>query len=151
MNKLNSSCVLDGAGSGSEVDGNSSFLNCFYTNSTSLNNKISELASRLSIERFPHLVFVAETLFVPESAPCLVGYDLHRFNRPTRGCGVAIYVREDLVTVEAAEEVLFDYEVEQVWYSVRVGSDRILVGCLYRPPETSCKRNLFTKRLLDPS
>ena len=77
---------------------------------------------------------MAETWFTPESAPGLVGYDLHRWDRPTRGGGVAIYVRGDLVSVEVSNEELKGGLVEQVWCGVTVGSDRILVGCVYRPP-----------------
>jgi hypothetical protein len=77
---------------------------------------------------------VAETWFTPEYAPGLVGYDLHRWDRPTRGGGVAIYVRDDLVSIKVSNEALKGGLVEQVWCGVTVGSDRILVGCVYRPP-----------------
>ena len=83
-----------------------SFINCLYTNATSLNNKFQEFEARLSVMSRPHLVFVAETWFGPESAAGLKGYDLYRKDRPTRGGGVAIYVRNDLNSVDVVEEAL---------------------------------------------
>ena len=61
-----------------------SFISCFYTNATSLNNKLFELESRLSLLSSPHLVFVTETWFNPVSAPVLRGYFLYRRDRSSR-------------------------------------------------------------------
>ena len=64
-----------------------SFLNCLYTNPTSLNNKMLELQANLELGDFPHLVFITETWFKPETADKpgsmvkLNGYDLHRWDR----------------------------------------------------------------------
>ena len=38
-----------------------SFLNCLYTNPTSLNNKMLELQANLELGGFPHLVYITET------------------------------------------------------------------------------------------
>ena len=44
-----------------------SFLNCFYTNPTSLNNKMSELQVNLELEDYSYLVFIKEACFKPET------------------------------------------------------------------------------------
>ena len=53
------------------------------------------------------------------------------------GGGVAIYVRDDLFSSEVADEILrnqFEKLIfEQVWCTVQVGKERILLGCIYRP------------------
>jgi hypothetical protein len=133
-NKVNGDDHRDGAGSGSTGEFESSFINCIYTNSTSLNNKIGELEAFLSLESFPHLVLIAETWFDESSLPELKNYTLHRRDRGSRGGGVAIYARSDLVSVEVLENSLKNDDVEQIWCGIKVGLERILVGCLYRPP-----------------
>ena len=117
-----------------------SFLNCLYTNPTSLNNKMLELQANLELGDFHHLVFITETWFKPETADKpgsmvkLNGYDLHRWVRSNRvGGGVAIYSRSDLISIEVMFQNLRGGLVEQVWCQVTVGADRILVGCICRP------------------
>ena len=126
--------VMGEAKVGSNKSQTPSFINCIYTNATSLNNKMSELETRLSLMSFPHLVFVAETWFGPQSAPGLKGYVLHRCDRKTRGGGVAIYIRDDVESFLVSVEALSNCEIEQVWCGLTFGSDCLLVGCIYRPP-----------------
>lgn len=112
------------------------FLDCIYTNPTSLGNKISELESLLVVKKMPHLVFVTETWFGSGSAAALSRYSLHKRDRvDKRGGGVAIYFRDDLSVVVVTDEKINDGGVEQLWRLVLVGDERILVGCIYRPRE----------------
>ena len=125
--------------------GDVNYLNCLFTNATSLNNKLHELEARISSLLRPHLVLIAETWFGSQSAPGIQGYSLYRKDRPTRGGGVAIYVRSELVVVEVVDDALCSDGVEQVWCGVSVGKDRILVGCIYRPPgsNANCEKALL--------
>ena len=43
------------------------FFNCLYTNLTTLYNKMYELQACLEFEDFPHLIFITETWFKPET------------------------------------------------------------------------------------
>ena len=74
---------------------------------------MSELQACLEFEDFPHLIFITETWFKPETAEKpgsmvkLNGYELHRWDKSDRegGC-VAIYVRSDLITTEVMDQSL---------------------------------------------
>ena len=90
-----------------------SFLNFLYTNPTSLNNKMLELQENLELGDFPHLVFITETWFKPEtddkpgSMVELNGYDLHRWDRSNTERGrEAFYVRSDLISIEVMDQNL---------------------------------------------
>jgi hypothetical protein len=113
------------------------FLNCVYTNATSLGNKINELEARLIQMGRPHLVGVAETWFSKSSAPQLSGYVLYQKDREGRGGGVCIYVRNDLDSMEVIDLQLRKDLVEQIWCGIKIGSDRILAGCIYRKPDSN--------------
>ncbi len=65
----------------------------WYTNATSLNNKINEL--RLQIEIFePDVICVTETWFKAESDVNINNYNIYRTDRKTHGGGVCIYVKQ---------------------------------------------------------
>ena len=52
-----------------------SFLNCFYTNATSIDSprKMGLLLAELANQNHPNLVFIAETWFNEESANLIIG------------------------------------------------------------------------------
>ena len=118
-----------------------SYLNCLYTNATSLNDveKLTDLESRMSQLDNPHLVCVTETWFGNNSAPHIKGYHLHSRCRGRRGGGVCIYVRDDICSMEVMDTQLRgdsdnpnEVKIEQVWCSLKIGEERILVGCIYK-------------------
>ena len=87
------------------------------------------------------MVFVAETWFGELSAKGLTGYDLrHRDRLDGRGGGVPIYVRSVLDSVELMDGSLRGESVEHIWCRVTVNGERVLIGCMYRPPNGSNKR-----------
>ncbi len=51
------------------------------------------------------------------------------WNKPRRG-GVALYVREDVVSFDVTYPFLNENKCEKVWYQIESGSDCILVGCI---------------------
>jgi exonuclease III len=100
-----------------------------------LNNKLSELEAVLTEKNFPHLVFIAETWFTEMSITTISNSSLHRKDRKRRAGGVCIYVRNDLECLEIPDlNHIERNESQQVWISVMAGRERILVGCVYRPP-----------------
>ena len=66
----------------------------------------------------------------------IVGYKLYRADRKTRGGGVAVYVRDDICTIQRDD--LESPDVESVWLQVNLPkSHAFLVGTFYRPPNSS--------------
>jgi hypothetical protein len=119
------------------------FINCFYTNATSLGSKMQDLVTRLAQLGYPHLVFIAETWFSKVSACQLDGYELHQRDRESRGGGVCIYVRNDvnICSTEVVDQKLRSELIEQTWCGVKIGEDNILVGCIYRKPDSDSNLN----------
>jgi hypothetical protein len=111
-------------------------LRCYYTNATSLNNKLSSL-NALACSQSPHVIFISETWFNDHSCTKLTGYSSFLKNRPSHGGGVAIFVSEEIEAFEVQSPSLQNELVEQVWCGLKVGKDKILAGCLYRPPPKS--------------
>ena len=137
-----------------------SSLKCFYTNATSLNSsKLGEL-SLLSAANDYHLLFITETWFSDISITHIAGYSVYRHDRISHGGGVAIYVRND---IECAQlDCISFYTSEQLWLEVRLNREKIILGCIYRPPSVNnrnntshfefdeiCKNIRLTKMLVD--
>lgn len=124
-------------------------LSCLYTNSTSLNpEKLAELSIRAQ-QKSAHIIFVAETWFNETSSINIDNYSVHCNNRnklidgkAKRGGGVAIYMHKSLDVSDIYDislRNLYEHKhSEQIWREVGTGTERILVGCIYRPP-TYCK------------
>ena len=124
---------------------------CWYTNATSLNNKMPELRASIEIDR-PKLIFITETWWNQSSVPNLESYTLYRNDRMTsRGGGVAIYVDNSIKSSETAEPSLLNAK-EQVWCVITAGSESILLGCIYRPhtndPIEEVNMNISTAKRL---
>nr|CAH7749991.1 unnamed protein product [Callosobruchus chinensis] len=69
------------------------------------------------------------------------GYNLVRADRGTRGGGVALYLRNDLIY-----SVIPVYSnIEQLWVSLRINGVVFALGCVYKPPTTS--HTFFTDEL----
>jgi hypothetical protein len=128
------------------------YLDCFYTNATSLANKWDEFKLVLEYHNKPHIVMVSETWFNIRTLKEVNGYQLFAKDREQiRGGGVAIYVRNDLTCNELNLGTIRNGEqVEQIWCSVNLDKERIAVGCIYRPPtarrETSVAINESLKK-----
>lgn len=119
-----------------------SSLRCIYTNATSLVNKWDAFNSLIQANDFPHVVLVTETWFNLRSVKHLDGYSLFNKDREAViGGGVATYVRNDVDAFEVCDFGLVDRNVEQIWCKLCIGSESILVGCIYRPPYASHETN----------
>ena len=132
-------------------------LSVFYTNATSFNNdKRAELTGLCDTDYPPDLIMITETWFDSDAPVTLSNYSVHRFDRPSRGGGVAIYTRVGLETSEVEHHELVVKHSEQIWLKVTVGNENVLVGCIYRPGSCSEEANIenlssikFAKKLVD--
>ena len=127
---------------------NVKYIKCFYTNPTSLNkDKISTLIT-LSEMRNLDIILIAETWFREDSCPNIDGYRLFRKDRKNRiGGGVCIYIKSSInaymfqefnsVNISNNE----DDEVESVWCMIEVEKEKIMLGCVYRPKDSSAVVN----------
>ena len=112
-------------------------LNCYYTNATSLNSeKLAELDLKVNLEKY-HIIFITETGFTELLIASLSNYYLFRKDRLT-WIRVCIYIRKDLNSTDVPDEklnkILSGSTSEQLWKSVSLGKEKILIGCIYRPP-----------------
>ena len=114
-----------------EDDGQLSF---WYTNATSLNNKLNSLIATLQVTK-SQVVLVSETWFDDSSVVNMPNYKPFRVDRKSgRGGGVCIYVRDSLDATEVVWPELLDKGCEQAWCSIGSSNRALLVGCIYRPP-----------------
>lgn len=118
---------------------------------------MSELTSRISNSKpddKPHLVFICETHFNGDkSVSNLAGYQCFRKDRSDgrSGGGVCIYIANCIkATTDELPRELMASDVEQIWCVVHLGSEKILVGCIYRPTNSSLQDHLqHTKRVIE--
>lgn len=110
-------------------------LSFWYTNATSLNNKMHLLEAVVATEA-PTIIEVTETWFDSNSVAELAGYQLFRSDRPNgrTGGGVCIYVQNGVQAMEPVDKHLLGKDCEQVWLSIQLDNSNLLVGCIYRPP-----------------
>ncbi|XP_064908670.1 uncharacterized protein LOC135578557 [Columba livia] len=124
-----------------------------YTNARSMGNKQEELEAIVQQESYD-IVAITETWWDDsyDWSAAMCGYKLFRKDRQgRRGGGVALYVRESLVSVKL--EVI-SHKVECLWTRIRGKFNKadILVGVCYRPPNQDDEGDdLFYKQLADVS
>jgi hypothetical protein len=85
----------------------------------------------------PNIIAITETCFNYTSCTTLHGYNFFNKNRATNAGGVAIYVEEGIESFELTNIDLCTDEVEQIWCALRIRTEKILLGCIYRPPPKS--------------
>ena len=133
------------------VDNQTRKLKCWSTNADSLCNKIDELKATVS-SNSPDVITVTEIcpknirdVNIIATAIQIPGYDL--FTNNMKKTGIAIYVIKDLHA--NMEEGLEDELVEEnLWVSVELcGRDKLLIGCIYRSPNSTEENNDFCTRI----
>jgi hypothetical protein len=117
------------------------YLRCLYTNAQSLSpSKLFELCL-LCEELKPNIILLTETWFTCESLCRIDGYNVYRKDRAGHGGGVAIYVSERLVSNEISDQSLLKQlskeEIEQTWCIIQLSRTNVLIGCIYRPPNST--------------
>ena len=113
-------------------------LRCYYTNANSLNNKRSSLNALAAVVPRPHIIAITESWFNESSCSHIDGF--HQFIRNRNDGqgygGVALFIDTELETFEVDHDsaALACDDVEQTWIGVKSGTDKLLIGCIYRPP-----------------
>ena len=112
-------------------------LNCFYTNTDSLPNKLDDLKSRVQNADINYDVigiteiYPKNCRYAPDNAELnLTGYDLFLNDQKDNKRGVALYINQNL----KAEEIYFETDFqENKWMKVKLKrNDKLLIGCIYR-------------------
>ena len=107
-------------------------------------NKLSELKSYQSLYDFD-LIALTETWLVEDVSDCelsLPGMHVLRHDRPSRGGGVLIYYRQNFICSVLCGSYLSCTDI--LWCQLQLhGKDRLLIGVIYRPPNSSCERDYF--------
>ena len=136
------------------------YINCLYTNADSLRNKMMELNVRLNsnlvAKEEVHIIAVVEVNNKTGNETTelceiqIKGYDMFYSNiNPKDGRGVLVYAKTEL---EATPVIFHEEFRESVWISVPVGSgskDKMLIGCVYRSPNSSEVNNDNLLRLIN--
>ena len=136
----------------SNVLSNVSSFNCYYTNVQSLLKKLPEL-NKIILENDIKLAGITETWAssdMRDSEFHIEGFNMYRADRSSskRGGGVLMYIHESLVSVPYAQLDSNGFE-DSVWALINAGSDnRILVGNIYRSPNSSEENNSKLLELL---
>ena len=120
-------------------------LKCLFTNPDMLDNKMSEFETYIA-HRKPMVIGIVEVKpkhcrYQPSSASYnLPGFRLFRRNiESSTGRGVILYIHNSLVASEV--QIFEDYE-ESVWGEIALhGSDRLLIGVVYRSNSGSEENN----------
>ena len=88
----------------------------------------------------PEIIFITETWWNETSITNIAGYSLYKKDREhSRGGGVCIYVKDSINSYEINDVVLNNKNIEQIWCSIKIGSENILCGCIYRPGSNDIK------------
>ena len=103
----------------SQKQGPYNFPSIYMCNPRSLNNKMDEFRTTVLANNFD-MCTLSETWFVPDRSPDyfdIDGYTLYSNPRPTRGGGVAIYVRENMHS--SLLQVIVPEDLEVIWLQAR--------------------------------
>ena len=130
-------------------------FNCMYTNADSLINKFPEFKTIVTNTK-PLIIAVTE--FKPKNsryaltAPELALQDYDMFHTPLEdpdGRGCIIYTHKDL---KATEVTMKGQYRDHVWCAVRLNNhDELLVGCIYRSPNSNSASNEHLNEILKES
>ena len=114
-------------------------------NATSLGNKFDELELISKIDNFD-LIFITETWFNELNMMKLEGYESFNYVRKNKGGGgVNINIKSQLSIIEIEDEILCNQNIEQIWCGIKTKSEKILIGCFYRPPA----QNDYDRKIID--
>jgi hypothetical protein len=118
-------------------------LLCFYTNADSIVNKRAELQVVIA-QHAPDIICITEyapkNSNIAESELQVEGYDMF-LNSNAYKRGVLIYVKKLLQASPSEVTNLCDFD-ENIWCEINLaGSDRLLIGCIYRSPNSDMINN----------
>ena len=115
-------------------------LKIIHQNIQSLTRKIDELRRVMSeLKSGIHLMALTETLAnkqILDAEIDILGYKIFRRHRGSKGGGVAVFAKNDLLV--SRRSYLGVPDVEGLWLEIKMPNSRgFLVGTFYRPPSSS--------------
>ena len=122
-------------------------LKVFYTNADSLSNKLIELLTIIN-NNSPDVICITETKpknnqgdFIPYDLDNTGFMSFHNNN----GRGISIYVKNTL----PSEVVTFETDFcISLWVRIRIRNSTVLIGCIYRSPNSSPENNAKLNTLI---
>lgn len=109
-------------------------LSLCHINAQSLNNKIDEF--RLVFEGSGiDVICVSETWFTQSTTDSLIrlnGYNVFRSDRVRHGGGVAIYIKNNIIS-KVRLKSCNEEKVEYIFVEIVSSGRKMLIGCIYRP------------------
>ena len=121
--------------------GEKKYLKVYYTNCRSVRNKMDLLKGISCVEK-PDIIALTETWLNSAGRDFktefeIEGYNVFNKDREGRnGGGVAIFVRDSLSSY-VNTKIRSDDGNETLWVEIINGRDKLLLGCIYRPPDLS--------------
>ena len=80
---------------------------------------------------------ITETWFKAISDVNINDYNIFRLDRATHGGGVSIYVKNTIMSNESNVARLNETDIEQIWACLCFDKQKLLIGCIYRPPNST--------------
>ena len=119
-------------------------LKIAHLNVAGLLSKISEIRLLLSVVKFDILAVTESHLAqdVTSGETAVKGYNIARKDRKSgegASGGTLIYFSENLNAYER-DNLKVSTELEVCWVDITVNSQKLLIGCLYRPPGTNVNK-----------
>ena len=111
-------------------------------NARSIVSKISLLRDLSSIEN-PHFILITETwttIDTSDHALCINNYKLYRSDRIDRRGGGCIIYTHNSITATSINDPKLAGSYDSIWITTVINSTNLLIGCIYRPPNSSCSQ-----------
>jgi hypothetical protein len=109
--------------------------------------ELNNIYSRL----LPDIIAITETWLhneISDAELCLPGMELFRTDRHNRqGGGVALYMRENLKAQDLTPSA-FEACPESLWKCIDLHGTKLLLGCIYRPPDSTASNDLLILQAL---
>ncbi|XP_047144757.1 uncharacterized protein LOC124818242 [Hydra vulgaris] len=90
---------------------------------------------------------LTETWFTNSSIVNITNFTIFRKDCDSKGGGVCIYVSNHLKSLEITDNQLCRENIEQIWCNIKIASESILVGCIYRPNDDATTINKILKSI----
>ena len=136
---------------GSTINKEGGKLSVYYTNADTLSNKINILAEQVHKMK-PHIICVTEVKpknyrYALQSCEIKIqGYTLYE-NLSEQGRGICIYIDEKLSAIQTDIETYGSEEC--IWIEIKgEGQENLIVGCVYRSPNSSEENNLKINKMV---
>ena len=136
------------------------YLNCLYTNTDGLINKLQDFKVKVSEEK-PDIISVVEShiqtdvnntrYYCPDEALNIPGYNMYRKDNTeeVRG-GILVYVNDRITAIEdkVINGITADFK-ESLWLVLKVGNDDVLFGTVYRKGKSKVTNNTILRNAIE--